>query len=147
MESKLSPLGTSPTSGLLYRVFQISLCRPTLAAVHVSSGIRHVPSVRVGEDISFLRQRGHCDRHPSQLVHMTVASFLIPSNSPSHPLIRCYVRILDTSYPTKINCSKPQSGWQDSNPVSRIYTTTPVCMLKQLQCGKLEQDGNHRPLS
>jgi hypothetical protein len=32
--------------------------------IHASSGIRtHNPSVLAGEDNSFLRPRGHCDRH------------------------------------------------------------------------------------
>jgi hypothetical protein len=36
---------------------------PTYTIVYASSGIRtHDVSVRVGEDNSYLRSRGHCDR-------------------------------------------------------------------------------------
>jgi hypothetical protein len=41
--------------------------------IHVSSGVRtHDPSVRAGEDSSWLRPRGHCDRGqfscPSEII-------------------------------------------------------------------------------
>jgi hypothetical protein len=40
----------------------------TRTDIHASSGSRnHDPSVWVGEDISYLRPRGHCDRHLVQL--------------------------------------------------------------------------------
>jgi hypothetical protein len=55
-------LGISPSH--VHYLRKVTQYRETGTHINASIGIRyHDPCVRDGEDIMFLRQRGHCDRH------------------------------------------------------------------------------------
>jgi hypothetical protein len=55
--------GISSSQGRYLHTGQHKQRKNTQTDIHASSGIRnHDPSVRAGEDNSYLRPRGHCDR-------------------------------------------------------------------------------------
>jgi hypothetical protein len=82
--------GISPTQGrYLHRTRETQNNR---RHTHTLGGIRtHNPNVRAGEDISYLRPRGHCDR----LKGMPTARG-VPKRSPIQVLTTPKVRIYDS---------------------------------------------------
>jgi hypothetical protein len=62
--------GISPSQGRYLHTGQYNHRINAHTDIHALSGIRnHFPSVRAGEDCSYLRPRGHCDQQMKYIMH------------------------------------------------------------------------------